>query len=109
MGLPEALTARIRWHRYLSRLATQQEHDHDERIARQTVQRQMARYLRAGVITPEDMTNTEVRLRKVWAFDGFVRGNPGLPPDEVERRVTEWKANLQRAGRTPEDLDRMMR
>src|ERR1700734_766052 len=49
---------------------------HDQRQAQATVRAQMRRYLKAGVITPEDMDNTEVRLRKVWAYDGGMRGHP---------------------------------
>jgi hypothetical protein len=76
----------------------------EQRQAQATVRAQMARYLRAGVITREDMNNTEVRLRKVWAYDGGVRGSPGLPPEEIDRRIAMWKQNveqLRREGKIP--------
>jgi hypothetical protein len=77
---------------------------HDQRQAQATVRAQMRRYLKAGVITPEDMDNTEVRLRKVWAYDGGMRGHPGLSQEVIEERIARWQQNveqLRREGKIP--------
>jgi hypothetical protein len=56
-----------------ARSAMRSSYAHDRRQAQATVRAQMRPYLKAGVITPEDLDRPEVRLRKVWAYEGVPR------------------------------------
>ena len=52
----------------------------------------MRPYLKAGVITPEDLDRPEVRLRKVWAYEG-------VPQEVIEERIAIWQQNVERLRR----------
>lgn len=110
MGIFSVLFANdLREDRYGTRARRQaRQRSRDEQVAQATVRRQMSPYLSAGVITQADMEGTmaatESRLRKVWAYDGAAwacggsrrRHAPGLPQEEIERRIAEWRRNWLR-------------
>ena len=64
----------------------------EQRQARATVRAQMRPYLKAGVITPEDLDRPEVRLRKVWAYEG-------VPQEVIEERIARWQQNVEQLRR----------